>query len=393
MNTRSNVPVTGGRWAGLLFALALVAFVIESQLTQYVQTDLGFRQPYFVFYIVHSAFAIIFPLHFFYLTITSSASPRSIYAGLHLALSEHISSTRFDRPLKFPTWGFIRLSTILAVSVAIPGLLWFIAVTLAPLSDVTALWNTNAFFAYILTVKLFGLEWEARRLVAVVIATIGAAVIAYGGSSSPTEHESPETKAADSGAPLVGDLLTLVASIVYGIYQVLYKMYAALPAQPDTAFEVAIDPAYEPILSQSDDAEAVVPDKPEMVYPPPFGLYANALTSGIGICTLLILWIPIPILHYLGLETFRLPPDMRTVLVLFGISLSGVAFNAGLMILLGLWGPIVTSVGNLLTIVLVFVSDIIFGGAVQSITVWSMLGSGSIILAFGVLAYDMLQKR
>lgn len=83
-------------------------------------------------YIVHSAFAIIFPLHFFYLTITSSASPRSIYAGLHLALSEHISYTRFDRPLKFPTWGFIRLSTILAVSVAIPGLLWFIAVTLAP---------------------------------------------------------------------------------------------------------------------------------------------------------------------------------------------------------------------------------------------------------------------
>ena len=62
-------------------------------------------------------------------------------------------------------------------------------------------------------------------------------------------------------------------------------------------------------------------------------------------------------------------------------------------ILLGLWGPIVTSVGNLLTIVLVFISDIVFGGAVQTITVWSLLGSGGIIAAFGVLAYDMLQRR
>ena len=83
-------------------------------------------------YIVHSAFAIICPIHFLYLTFTSSDSPRSIYRGLHLALSEQISATRFDRPLSFPTWGFIRLSTILAISVAIPALLWFIAVTLAP---------------------------------------------------------------------------------------------------------------------------------------------------------------------------------------------------------------------------------------------------------------------
>ena len=51
------------------------------------------------------------------------------------------------------------------------------------------------------------------------------------------------------------------------------------------------------------------------------------------------------------------------------------------------------SVGNLLTIVLVFVSDIVFGGAVHTITAWSLLGSGGIVVAFGVLAYDMLQQK
>ena len=55
-------------------------------------------------------------------------------------------------------------------------------------------------------------------------------------------------------------------------------------------------------------------------------------------------------------------------------------------ILLGVWGPVVTSVGNLLTIVLVFLSDIIFGGAVDTITIWSVLGSSAIVVAFGILA-------
>ena len=155
----------------------------------------------------------------------------------------------------------------------------------------------------------------------------------YGGSSSTSEGADIENATVDSRSPLIGDLLTLIASIIYGVYQVLYKMYAVLPSQPDTAFEVAIDPAYEPILSQGDDpVEESVFDKPEMVYPPPFGLYANTLTSSIGIATLLLLWVPIPILHYLGLETFQLPSDVKTILVISGISLSGVAFNAGLMV-------------------------------------------------------------
>ena len=51
------------------------------------------------------------------------------------------------------------------------------------------------------------------------------------------------------------------------------------------------------------------------------------------------------------------------------------------------------SVGNLLTIVLVFLSDTIFGGAADSVTVWSVLGCGSIVLAFGILAYDMTRGR
>ena len=41
--------------------------------------------------------------------------------------------------------------------------------------------------------------------------------------------------------------------------------------------------------------------------PLPTALHANFLTSCIGFATLVLLWIPIPILHYTGIETFHWP--------------------------------------------------------------------------------------
>jgi drug/metabolite transporter (DMT)-like permease len=132
-------------------------------------------------------------------------------------------------------------------------------------------------------------------------------------------------------APLLGNLLTLVASFGYGLYQVLYKIYAALPSDP----EVASDPMYEQIPEDVEDeapAEATHIDPAEAVYPPPFGFHPNLLTSLLGFTTLITLWIPIPFLHWSGAELFRVPPNALTVLSIAGIALSGVVFNAGLMV-------------------------------------------------------------
>jgi drug/metabolite transporter (DMT)-like permease len=200
-----------------------------------------------------------------------------------------------------------------------------------------AIWNTNAFFAYIISVKLFKSRWEFRRLLAVVIATVGTFTVVYSGATSG------EPPSVDDGltitsislkptAPLLGNLLTLVASFSYGLYQVLYTIYAALPSDP----EVASDPMYEQI--PDDDVEDEAPadvihiDPAEAVYPPPFGFHPNLLTSLMGFMTLITLWIPIPFLHWSGAEVFRVPPNALTALSIAGIALSGVVFNAGFMV-------------------------------------------------------------
>ena len=205
------------------------------------------------------------------------------------------------------------------------------------LSDITAIWNTNAFFAYIITVQLFKLDWEPRKLFAVLIATFGVIAVVYGDArQSVSPHNTIDQLAYTSKtvmpkAPVLGDLLTLCASIGYGLYQVLYNRHAAL--HPDQ--EVELGTAY--VLLQDSDGlpagELGESDKVvDLTYPPPFGLYPNLLASGIGFMTLFLLWIILPILHYSGYERFRVPDNPTVVLSIAGVAVSGLVFNAGLLV-------------------------------------------------------------
>jgi hypothetical protein len=67
-------------------------------------------------------------------------------------------------------------------------------------------------------------------------------------------------------------------------------------------------------------------------------------------------------------------------------------FSSHSQTLLGIWGPIVVSVGNLLTIVLVLLSDMTVGQGLDVITPWNLAGSFGIVVAFGILVYDMVQN-
>ena len=215
------------------------------------------------------------------------------------------------------------------------------------LTDVAAIWNANAFFAYVITVKMFKLPWEGKRIFAVLLATAGVMAVIYGGASiQEGDNKQPEISRAvpTATAPLLGDLLTLIASVGYGFYQVLYKRYLALPSDPER--EGPSQSSYTPISRTSFDGvsdadsltEYLTSGGPQSisdttVYPPPFGLHPNLLTSFAGVFTLLFLWIPLPVLHYVGAEPFHWPTNWYVALMISGIALSGVVFNAGFMVI------------------------------------------------------------
>lgn len=265
---------------------------------------------------------------------------------------------------------------------------------------------------------------------AVLMASIGAAIVVYGSKNSFPITEDPDesiideedmTSSSQPKAPLIGNLLTLLASVIYAFYQVGYKEYAALENEPEPILDdyerlpttVLSYESSEHTTSASPIASIVsIPqtvsaesDK-RAVYPPPFGFHPDFLISAVGVSTFCVLWILLPILHYTDVETFRLPPDLWTYSCIAVVGATGIMFNASFMvrsftlligrpdkdnssqILLGVWGPIVTSVGNLLTIVLVLISDMVLVGVTASLTFWRLLGSGMIICSFAILAYD-----
>ena len=207
------------------------------------------------------------------------------------------------------------------------------------LTDVTAIWNTNAFFAYIISVRLFKLDWELRKLLAVLIATFGVMAVVYGDvgqSESPhPDQQVPFVNTSEKPkAPVIGDLLTLCGSVGFGLYQVMYKRHAVLPQDGDVELSAPRVPLLDPDgRSAGELDESVKEIEDDLAYPPPFGLYPNLLTSGIGLTTLSSLWIILPILHYSGYEQFRLPDNLTLVFSIAGIAGSGLVLNAGLLVL------------------------------------------------------------
>lgn len=166
-----------------------------------------------------------------------------------------------------------------------------------------------------------------------MLATVGVLAVVYGGAKSQKLTKTQaQTTTIIASAPLLGDLLTLVASVAYGLYQVLYKKYAALP----TGAEVLSGPLYDPIFDvdpnvSSDEAPTNMVLRSDTANVLPFGLHANLLTSTIGLLTLTLFWLPIPVLHLLNIEKFALPENSTTLLAISGIAFSGVVFNASFM--------------------------------------------------------------
>ncbi|QRV76317.1 transmembrane protein [Ceratobasidium sp. AG-Ba] len=286
-------------------------------------------------------------------------------------------STREDA--EFPWVRYIIFVSLITAGMTCPALLWYASVSLAPVSDVTAIFNTHAFWAYLLSTALIPPQdgtsrWQLHKLFAVLLACAGVFATVYG---SVDDGQNTGVAATPStSTALLGNLLTTISAISYALYQVAYKKYAV----PDAHREEA----YEPLQTEEGDVEQRNVTQED---PLPFGLFANFITSTAGIATLGALWIPIAVMQWTGGGNFELPPDGWTTACVAAIAVSGLTFNAGFMILLSLWGPIVASVGNLLTIVLVMFVDVLISG-LSVVTIWSLLGSGLIIAGFTILVLD-----
>ncbi|KAK1756758.1 putative DUF6 domain protein [Echria macrotheca] len=359
---RSRSPATNARlaaqqkytYAAFFLVASLVSFTVQTELAAYVQNDLGWDKAYCMLYLTHGSWAFLWPLQLAFLRLRSR-EPWPQFWRRHLMLVRSTALMVERQELDVPhglgrsPWPYlVRTTAFVTTSLTVAGLSWYVAVSMTTPSDLTAIYNCSAFFAYAFSVPLLKEKLRLDKSIAVAIAIAGVLVVAYGDGKSASAPEG----GLDVGKRLLGNLVIGVGSVLYGLYEVLYKRYACPPEGTSAGRGV---------------------------------IFANTFGSMIGCFTLFVLWIPLPILHILGIETFEIPTG-RTAWLLFISIVMNMTFAGSFLVLISLTSPVLSSVAALLTIFIVAIADWFWTG--QPLSAASIVGGLLIIGAFAMLSWS-----
>lgn len=346
-------------FAAVFLVISLIAFCIQTELSAYIQHDLGWDKAYCMMYFTHGSWIVLWPTQLAILRMQKRDLPWSVFWKRHVQMLKTtaimIETQTLDvfrpsvqhraNPIKY----LIRFTTIITCSLTVAGLSWYIAVSLTTPSDLTAIYNCSAFFAYVFSVPILKEPLRLDKSVAVLIAIVGVLVVAYGDTKEGIQD-------VEAGNRFVGNLVIGVGSVLYGLYEVLYKRFAC---------------------------------PPEGVSPVRGMVFANTFGSCIGLFTLTVLWIPLPILHFFNIEKFEIPAAGTCWLILLAV-LSNATFSGSFLVLISLTSPVLSSVAALLTIFIVAIVDWMLTG--EPLSFAAIVGGTMIIVAFLGLSYSTYRE-
>lgn len=355
-------------YAAFFLGLSLISFVIQTETAVYIQHELGWNKAYCMLYFTHGSWSLLWPFQLLILRIQKWNMPWESFWRRHVQIIRTTAQMVETQDLMVPRNQhspipyFIKMTTFITCSLTIAGGSWYVAVNMTSPSDLTAIYNCSAFFAYAFSVPILKEKLRLGKSFAVAVAIIGVLIVAYG-DAAPTKHGGksggsvgggPEENASNSS--LAGNLIIGVGSVLYGFYEVLYKRYACPP-------------------------EGTSPGR-GMIFAMTFG-------SLIGCFTLTFLWVPIPILHYLGWETFALPRGQAAWLLAISV-LANATFSGSFLVLISLTSPVLSSVAALLTIFLVAIVDWAWTG--KALSPAAIVGGLLIIAAFLLLSWSTYRE-
>ncbi|KAL7949517.1 hypothetical protein V8C42DRAFT_311106 [Trichoderma barbatum] len=357
-------------YAAFFLVLSLVAFCVQTELSAYIQGDLGWDKAYCMMFFTHSSWVLMWPAQLLILRLQKREMPWPTFWRRHVQL---VKSTALmvelqtldvfglQRPVSKSVRYLARTTAFITTALTVAGLSWYVAVSLTTPSDLTAIYNCSAFFAYAFSVPLLKEPLRLDKSVAVIIAIVGVLVVAYGDTGSGSNSVDGQSQGegegdVDAGSRFLGNIVIGVGSVLYGLYEVLYKRFAC---------------------------------PPDGVSPGRGMIFANTFGSCIGLFTVSVLWIPLPFLHWLKWEIFEIPDASTCWLILFAV-LSNCVFSASFLILISLTSPVLSSVAALLTIFIVAIADWFITG--QPLSPAAVIGGSMIIVAFGALSWSTYRE-
>ncbi|KAF2725772.1 hypothetical protein K431DRAFT_280489 [Polychaeton citri CBS 116435] len=356
-------------YAACFLLLSLISFTIQTETAVYIQHNLKWNKAYCMLYFTHGSWSLLWPTQLLILRLNSWSTPWRVFWRRHVGLirstAQMVEHQKLNIPPEYsrksPVPYFLRTMAFVTCALTVAGGSWYVAVDLTTASDLTAIYNCSAFFAYAFAVPMLHEKLRWSKVLSVAIAIAGVLIVAYG--DKPAKHGSksgggaggpnaPDNDEASNRA--LGNIVIGVGSVLYGFYEVLYKKVAC---------------------------------PPEGCSPHRGMVFANVFGSLIGVFTLTVLWIPIPILHVLGIEKFELPHGEAAWMLVISV-FANATFSGAFLTLISLTSPVLSSVAALLTIFLVAVTDQLLPPPMYSpLSFVAVVGGSLIIAAFLLLSW------
>lgn len=264
---------------------------------------------------------------------------------------------------KSPVAYILKKTAFVTMALTIAGGSWYVAVDLTSASDLTAIYNCSAFFAYAFSIPLLHDKLRFDKCFSVAVAIAGVLIVAYGDSEAPAKQGGKSGGSVGGGETpnestnrTAGNIIIGIGSVLYGLYEVLYKKLAC---------------------------------PPEGTSPGRGMIFANTFGSLIGCFTLFVLWIPLPILHITGLEKFEIPHGEAAWMLMISV-LANATFSGSFLVLISLTSPVLSSVAALLTIFLVAITSWLITG--DPLSPAAIIGGLLIIGAFLLLSWSTYRE-
>ncbi|OJJ62773.1 hypothetical protein ASPSYDRAFT_129577 [Aspergillus sydowii CBS 593.65] len=336
--------------------LSLASFVVQTETAVYIQHDLGWDKPYCMLYLTHGSWFLLWPVQLLILRLQKRGLSWEAFWRRHVYLlwttgqmvesqDLHLTSRETHRsPIPY----LLKTTAFVTTALTIAGGSWYVAVNQTTASDLTAIYNCSAFFAYAFSIPLLKEKLRLDKVLSVGVAIVGVLVVAYG--------DGGEDEGRHGATRLLGNLIIGIGSVLYGLYEVLYKRYACPPEGTSAGRSM---------------------------------IFANTYGSLIGLFTLLVLWIPLPVLHILGLETFRWPTGEAAWMLIISV-IANATFSGSFLVLISLTSPVLSSVAALLTIFLVAIVDWLRTG--HPLPKSSIVGGILIMVAFFLLSWSTYRE-
>ncbi|KAL2006648.1 hypothetical protein VTN00DRAFT_9316 [Thermoascus crustaceus] len=317
-------------------------------------------------YVTHGSWILLWPIQLLILRIQKRHLTWEAFWRRHVYLLKttaqmaesqdlHLTSRDYNRnPIPY----MLKSTAFVTVALTIAGVSWYVAVNLTTASDLTAIYNCSAFFAYAFSIPILRDKIRFDKIFSVVVAIIGVLVVAYGdsGPDKKTPDGTVGKGAEEAQHRTLGNIMIGIGSVLYGLYEVLYKRYACPPEGVSAGRSV---------------------------------IFSNAVASLIGCWTVFVLWIPFPILHMLGIEKFSWPTGEAGWMLLVS-TVANATFSGAFLVLISLTSPVLSSVAALLTIFLVAIVDWFITG--QPLSAASIIGGILITIAFLLLSWSTYRE-